>query len=110
MKWMSRGFLLLGLFFVLAGMLLPVNDRIEGGQRIGQDCEGPEAVAMVFAAGLLFAAVGFGVSAWQIGFKKSLRDLFVLSILTPIAIGIALKIPEVSREIIYNQSADASCD
>jgi hypothetical protein len=110
MKWISRGFLLLGLFFVLVGMILPVNDRIEGGQRIGQDCEGPETVAMVLAVGLLFAAVGFGVSAWQIGWKRSFRDLFVLLIFAPIALGIAIKIPEVRREMIHNQSAEASCD
>lgn len=110
MKWMSRSLLLLGLFFALAGMLLPVNDRVIDGQRIGQDCEGPETVLMLLVAALVSSTVGFGIGAWQSGFKKSTRDLFVIAVFLLTLLGVALKAPEVVKEWAYNQSADASCN
>lgn len=109
MKWISRGLLLAGLLVVLFGNLLPVNDRVENGQRIGQDCDGPENVLIVLIIGLVLKVTGFIVSTIQIGFQASLRDRILLVVLFLTAVGFGFKLPEVGNEIEYNKSSESSC-
>lgn len=109
-KWLTRSLAFAGLLIVFIGGLLPVNDRMDGGLRIGQDCDGPGNVLIVLCLGVVLVMTGFLISTFRNGFRNAIRDRFLVGIMLLTASGAGLKLPEIANEYLYNQSADSTCE
>ncbi len=109
-KWFTRILSFAGLLIVFIGGLLPVNDRMDGGLRIGQDCDGPGNVLILLCLGVALVMTGFLIATVRNGLRNAIRDRVLVGSMLFTVIGAGLKLPEIANEFLYSQSADSTCE